>query len=87
MFTIDALNRIRRERVHTEADYRVINEGRLLQRRLRAATRRKSLTASRTSDLGCRLRRRRAYGSVDDLRYWLADYRDTITTDCRWSAR
>lgn len=87
MFTIDALNRFRRERVHTEADYRVINEGRLLQRRLRAATRRKDLTASRTRALGNRLQRQRAQGFGPDLRYWLADYRNTIDLDCRWSAR
>ena len=87
MFTIDALNRIRRERLHTEADLRTFAEARLLQRRLRAATRRKDLTASRTRALGNRLQRQRAQGFGPDLRWWLADYRDTITTDCRWSAR
>ena len=87
MSTIDALNRFRRERVHTEADYRVINEGRLLQRRLRAALRRSTLGASRTANLSARLQRQRSAGFAPDLRWWLSDYREAITTACRWSAR
>lgn len=87
MFTNAALNRIRRERLHTEADYLTFAEARLLQRRLRAATRRKSLTASRTADLGARLQRQRAGGFGPDLRWWIADYRACITDTCRWSAR
>ena len=81
--------RIRTVRAHeaTEAERATFAEARLLQRRLRAATRRKSLTASRTRDLGNRLQRHRAAGFGPDLRWWLADYRATITADCRWSAR
>lgn len=87
MISIDAINRIRRDRTHTEADYRTFAEARLLQRRLRAATRRKDLTASRTRTLGNRLQRQRAQGFGPDLRWWIADYRNTIDLDCRWSAR
>ena len=64
-----------------------ITTARMMQRRLRAATRRKSLTASRTRELGQRLCRLRAQGRSGVLAYWLADFRDTIDMDCRWSAK
>lgn len=64
-----------------------IATARLAQRRLRAASRRKSLTASRTRELGRRLQRLRARNDQLGLFIWLLDYRDTIDADCRWSAR
>lgn len=87
MISIDALNRIRRDRTHTEADLLTFAEARLLQRRLRAAARRKALTRSELSNYASRLQRQRAQGFGPDLRWWLADYRNYITTQCRWSAR
>lgn len=87
MFTNAALNRIRRERLHSEADYLTFAEARLLQRRLRAAVRRTDLGRSERANLSRRLQRQRAQGFGPDLRWWVADYREYITTQCRWSAR
>lgn len=87
MISIDAINRIRRDRTHTEADYRTFAEARLLQRRLRAAVRRTDLGRGERQSLYRRLQRQRAQGFGPDLRWWIADYREYITTQCRWSAR
>lgn len=87
MFTNASLIRILRSHVPTEAERATFNEARLLQRRLRAALRRSTLGALRTATLSARLQRQRAAGFAPDLRWWLSDYREAITTACRWSAR
>lgn len=87
MITSPSIIRLRRDRSHSEADYRTFAEGRLLQRRLRAAIRRTDLGRSERVDLSRRLRRQRAQGFGPDLRWWLADYRVWIDHNCRLTRR
>ena len=73
------LNQIRATRQHSATDRAVICEGRMFQRRLRAAIRNKP--RSRLSDLSKMLHRYRRGGFPSDMWWFLTDYREAINAE------
>lgn len=82
------LNQIKATRQHSATDRAATAEGRLLQRRIRAAMRQRH--TSRLADLSRMLQNYRHGGFPSDLQWFLWDYASAIDSEVRfanWSAK
>ena len=73
------LNQIKATRQHSATNRAIISEGRLFQRRLRAAMRKQP--RSRLNDLSRMLQRHRHGGFPSDMWWFLSDYREAIDAE------
>ena len=77
------LNQIKATRQHSATDRAIISEGRLFQRRLRAAMRKHP--GSRLTDLARMLQRYRQGGFPSDMQWFLADYAAAINSEIKFA--